>query len=268
MSFISNTTQKSTLSRPKALVLKGDGMGCDVETAHAFATAGFEVHLRHFNDLVEEKVSESELFPMYQCIALPSGDAYTDCFGVGKTLALRLKYELQWQLTPFAQKGGLVIGIGSGFHALIRMGVFGKDLSITSRPSGKVFQSWIKVIPSGQTCVWLKGLGLMDLPVRTMEGRLVIHPNRKNEVLVKMQRKGLNCLKYESNPLGSEESIAGLCDMTGRILGMIPHPESFLRWTSHPEWTMSPQRAHAPGPGLSLFENAYQEAMRVIAPQS
>jgi phosphoribosylformylglycinamidine (FGAM) synthase-like amidotransferase family enzyme len=256
----------TSVLRPKALVLKGDALSCDAETAHAFATAGFEVHLRHINDLVQEKISESELFPTYQCIALPSGASYTDCFGLGKALALRIKYELGWQLTPFAQKGGLVIGIGSGFHALIRLGVFGKDLSMTSAPNGKVFQSWLKVTPVGQTCVWLKGLGLMDLPVRTTEGRLVIHPNRKTEVLVKMQRKGLNCLRFESNPLQSEESIAGLCDVTGRILGLIPHPESFIRWTSHPEWTMSPQRAHAPGPGLSVFENAYQEALRAITP--
>lgn len=262
---MSTSAQANATNRPRALVLKGDGLNCDLETAHAFATAGFEVHLRHVNDLVEERVSDHDLFPFYQVIGIPGGGASSDCFGKCKALSLKLKYEMGWNLSQYAARGGLVIGIGAGFHALVRSGVFGKDLSLTSAPQGKTVQSWLKIIPQGQTCLWLKGLGVMELPVRTEEGRMVIHPSRKTEVLVKMQRKGLLCLKYDSNPIQSEESIAGLCDVTGRILGMMPHPESFIRWTSHPEWTMSPQRAHAPGLGLSLFENAYQEALRVLA---
>ncbi len=248
--------------RPKALVITGDGILCETETAQAFATAGFEVHLRHLNDLNRDQLKEVDLYPFYSVIAIPGGASVADDLGSGKLLALRIQHALGWSFTQFAARGGMVIGIGNGFQALIRMGIFGKDLSITHNPTGKTIQAWVKVAPVGQTCVWLKGLGVIDLPIRHDEGRLVIHPNRKTETLVRLQRRGMNCLKYEGNPTGSEEGIAGLCDTTGRILGIMAHPESFVRWTAHPEWTMTPSRANAPGQGLALFENAYQEAMR------
>jgi phosphoribosylformylglycinamidine synthase len=153
----------------------------------------------------------------------------------------------------------LVIGICNGFQALIKMGIFGKGVSITHNSQGKFINSWVKVTPSGTRCIWLKGLGTFDLPIRHGEGRLVIAANRRSETVDKMERQGMNCLRYEGNPNGSLDRLAGLCDPTGRIFGLMPHPEAFVRWTSYPEWTLQPARASTSGAGLSIFENAYSE---------
>lgn len=255
--------------RPRVLVLRAPGILSDHETAQAFATAGFEVHLRNLDDLIADGYKEEQLTAEYSALALPGGASTSDELGSGKLLALKITHQLGWTLTGFAARGGLVIGIGSGFHTLIRMGVFGKEISVTSSLNGKNTQIWVRVAPIGNASVWLKGLGVVDLPLRHSEARIVIHPNRKTETLVKLQRRGMHCLRYEGNAsVGSEEGIAALCDPSGRILGIMPHPESFIRWTAHPEWTLAPQRANSPGQGLALFENAYQESMRALQPEA
>lgn len=254
----------SDVVRPRVMVLRGPGILSENETAQAFATAGFEVHIRNLDDLINEGYREDQLANDYSVLALPGGASTADELGSGKLLALKIQHRLGWTLTYFASRGGMVIGIGSGFHTLIRLGVFGKEISVTSGTGGRQLQTWVKVAPIGTTCVWLKGLGVVDLPLRHSDARIVIHPNRRTEMLVKLQRRGMHCLKYEGNMIESESGIAGLCDTTGRILGLMLHPESFIRWTAHPEWTMAPQRANAPGQGLAFFENAYQESMRAF----
>lgn len=251
----------SHLSRPKALVLTGDGINCEQETAEAFRLAGFEAEIRHLNDVISSRLSLDELSLRYSTLALPGGFSFGDDLTSGKVLALKMKHQLNWNLNLYAERGGLVIGICNGFQALIRLEVFSKDVSITHNVQGKFINGWVRVAPLSGHCVWLKGLGAMDLPIRHGEGRLMIAPARKVEVLGKMERQGLGCLKYEGeSPNGSDEGLAGLCDVTGRILGMMPHPEAFVRWTSHPEWTFQPGRANSPGQGLMIFENAYREA--------
>lgn len=101
----------------------------------------------------------------------------------------------------------------------------------------------------------------MELPIRHGEGRVVLSRKNYQEALNKLERQQSNCLRYLENPNGSDEAIAGLCDITGRIFGLMPHPEGYVRWTAHPEWTIQPARAGAPGQGLTVFENAFQAAM-------
>jgi phosphoribosylformylglycinamidine synthase len=248
--------------KPNALVVTGDGINCETETAQAFRLAGFDAEIRHLNDLIRDRMSLDELSRKHQAIAFPGGFSFGDDLSSGKVLALKIQHGLGWDLNAYAARGGLVIGICNGFQALIRLGIFGKDLSITSNDSGKFINQWIKVTPSSQACVWLKGLGTIDLPIRHGEGRIVFGQTRKKEVVDKMERLGMTCLRYEGDPNGSESKLAGLCDATGRIFGLMPHPEAFVRWTAHPEWTLTPARATAPGQGLAIFENAYQEASR------
>lgn len=252
----------SSAHRPYALVITGDGINCEVETAQALRLAGFDAEIRHLNDLIAEKFSQDELSRRYGALALPGGFSFGDDLTSGKVLALKIQHGLGWDLSRFAERGGLVIGICNGFQALIRMGVFGRDVSITSNAQGKFVNTWVKVSPNGSKCAWLKGVGTMDLPIRHGEGRVVIASHRRAEVMGKMERQGMTCLRYETDPNGSDERLAGLCDPTGRIFGLMPHPEAFVRWTSHPEWTAAPARASAPGQGLVIFENAYQEALR------
>ena len=248
--------------KPRALVITGDGINCEHETAHAFRAAGFEAEIRHLNDLIAERFAQDQLSTRYAAVALPGGFSFGDDLTSGKVLSLKLSYGLGWDFAQFAARGGLVIGICNGFQALIRMGVFGKDISITQNSQGKFVNTWIKASPVGNRCVWLKGIGLLDLPMRHGEGRVVIASFRRKEVLVKMERHGMMCLRYEGDPNGSEERLAGICDPTGRIFGLMPHPEAFVRWTSHPEWTATPGRASSPGQGLAMFENAYREALQ------
>lgn len=248
--------------KPRVLVVTGDGINCEAETAHAFRLAKFDVDVRHLNDLILEKMSLDDLVANYAVFALPGGFSFGDDLTSGKVLALKIQHKLGWDLSAYAGRGGLVLGVCNGFQALIRMGIFGRDISITHNAQGKFVNHWVKVTPSGSRCVWLKGLGTMDLPIRHGEGRIVIASSRRSETLDKMERIGNTCLRYEGNPNGSEERLAGLCDTTGRIFGLMPHPEAFVRWTSHPDWNSQPARASAPGQGLSIFENAYQEATR------
>jgi phosphoribosylformylglycinamidine synthase len=246
---------------PRVLVLTGDGINCEVETAQAFRMVGFEAEIRHLNDLISDRMTLDELCKRYSTLALPGGFSFGDDLTSGKVLALKIQYKLGWDLFNYASRGGLVIGICNGFQALIRMGIFGRDVSITHNAQGKFLDAWIKVTPAGNRCVWLKGLGTVDLPVRHGEGRIILASSRRTETLDKMERLGTTCLKYEGNPNGSEERLAGLCDPTGRIFGLMPHPEAFVRWTAHPEWSAQPGRASSPGQGLAIFENAYQEAL-------
>jgi phosphoribosylformylglycinamidine synthase len=251
-----------TALRPRALVVTGDGINCEIETAQAFRLAGFDAEIKHINDLISERVLLDDLSGRYKALAFPGGFSFGDDLGSGKVLALKILHQLRWDLGTFAARGGLVIGICNGFQALIKMGAFGKDLSITHNTQGKFINQWIKTTPASNTCLWLKGVGTMELPMRHGEGRIVISGTRRSEVVQKMERQGMTCLRYEGDPNGSEGRLAGLCDPTGRIFGLMPHPEAFVRWTSHPEWTAQPARASAPGQGLQIFENAYQEVSR------
>jgi phosphoribosylformylglycinamidine synthase len=250
--------------KPKVLVLTGDGINCEQETAQAFALAGFEAEIRHLNDLIAERMKLDQLSMRYSALALAGGFSFGDDLTSGKVLALKLQHGLAWDLHAYTNRGGLVLGVCNGFQALIRMGVFGRDISITHNVQGKFNNSWVKVMPHGTKCVWLRGVGTLDLPIRHGEGRLVFASSRPAEVLGKMERFGMLCIRYEDTPNGSDQNLAGLCDASGRIFGLMPHPEAFVRWTAYPEWTTAPARASAPGQGLALFENAYQEAVRVL----
>lgn len=249
--------------KPKTLVLTGDGINCEVETAAAFKLAGFEPRIQHVNDLIASGFTQDQLCAEYKVLALPGGFSFGDDLSSGKVLALKIQHGLGWDLQSFAMRGGMVLGVCNGFQALIRLGIFGKDVSITHNENGKFIDTWVKVSPKGTKSVWLKGMGSIELPIRHGEGRLVFG-GRRAEVLDKMERSGMTCLRYEENLNGSEEALAGLCDLSGRILGLMPHPEAYVRWTSHPEWTLAPQRAGAPGQGMLLFENAFQEVSRAL----
>ena len=248
--------------KPRVLVMTGDGINCETETAQAFQMAGFDADIRHLNDLILDHLTLDQLSSRYAVLALPGGFSFGDDLTSGKVLALKIQHRLKWDLPAYANRGGMVIGICNGFQALVRMGTFGTDISITHNVQGKFINTWVKVTPSGSKCVWLKGLGTVDLPIRHGEGRLLIAPSRRSETFDKMERQGMTCLRYEGDPNGSEDRLAGLCDGTGRIFGLMPHPEAFVRWTAHPEWTAQPGRASAPGHGMAIFENAYIEAIR------
>lgn len=249
---------------PRALVMSGDSLGGARETALGFRLARFDVEIHPLEFLIRERLNLDQVSARYQAIAIPGGFSFGDHLGAGKVLSIKIRHGLLWNLTQFAQRGGLVLGIGNGFQALLRLGVFSRDVSITQNSSGLFLSEWARLNPVGSRCIWTRGMGSVDLPVRHSEGRILISSASKKEVWARMERLGMACLRYEYDLNGSEERIAGVCDSSGRIFGLMPHPENFLRWTQHPEWTLQPQRASSPGPGLVFFENAYQEALRSL----
>lgn len=242
----------------KVLILSGDGINCEQETAQAFHLVGFQPEIVHINDCIERRLTTQELGQNYSVLALPGGFSFGDDLTSGKILALKISHLLAWDLNAFAQHGGLVLGVCNGFQALIKLGVFGKSVSISSNIQGKFINDWVAVAPHGTRCIWLKGLGTVVIPARHGEGRIVFERSSANEARMKIERNSMDCLKYVNNPNGSEGDVAGLCDMTGRILGVMPHPEAFVRWSAHPNWTRQIARAGAPGEGLKIFENAFE----------
>ncbi len=262
-------------SRPRALVLSGDGLTGSEELAEAFLVSGFETEVRSLRSL-KDQVSTEDLISQYSVLALPGGHSFGDHLSAGRLLALKIQADLRWDLHRFALSRGLVLGVGNGFQALIRLGLFGRDLSITFNSAaartedstgdraGRSRSAWVKLAPTGNRCLWLKGMGTIELPMASNQGRLVFSPFRKKELLAKMTRLGMICLTYQLDPTGSEEAAAGLCDPSGRVFGLMPHPELFIRWTQHPEWAIAPGRANSPGQGIALFDNAYQEALKAL----
>jgi phosphoribosylformylglycinamidine synthase len=232
----------------KALVIFGDGINCERETAHALKLSGFRPEIVHLNDLIHKRLSVDALSQEYRAIAFPGGFSFGDDLSSGKVLALKIKHGLKWNLNQFAERGGVVIGICNGFQALIRMGVFGAGLSITQNEGGKFIDRWMSLKTESSPSVWLKGIDAIDLPIRHGEGRIVVRGSLKDAALNP-------CLKYDFDINGSAGQIAGLSDSTGRILGLMPHPEAFVRKNAHPDFEVTKNQTL----GLELFLNAYRE---------
>ncbi len=246
----------------KAMILAGPGIQGEQEMAAAFQAVSFVTEIHDLSDILASKFTFDQFCKRYAVLAFPGGYSIAGNCSSSQIMALKIRLQLKWDLSLFAQRGGMILGVGTGFKTLIKLNIFGADVSLTRNAQGNFFNEWVKVTPAGQRCLWLKGLGTLDLPVRHDEARLIFGATRRLETMDKMKRLGMLCLHYENKRFQSEENLAGLCDPTGRILGLIPHPESFIRWTSYPDWSFQPNRANTPGQGLSFFENAYQEASR------
>jgi len=235
----------------RALVLSSPGSRGETAFCHVLKQVGFDAENLDINTLIERKLDQEQLCLKYKVLVLPGGNTYSSVLGSGKVLALKLQHGLGWNLARFAERGGLVLGVGSGFQTLLHLKIFGDDYAFRINEDAVQQEKWIKVMPTGTRCVWLRGLGLIELPLNQLDTEFVIDPFAYVEAKGRLERLGLSCLKDESG-----ERIVGLCDQTGRIFGLLPHPEFFLSWTSMEDWFMNPTRAAAPGQGLAIFENA------------
>jgi len=239
----------------KALVLAGDGINCEQEMAFAARKAGFSVDITHINDLIHRKMTQDQLKKEYRALFLPGGFSFGDHLGSGRVLALKLNKGLRWNLQDFSDKGGVVLGVCNGFQALIAMGVFGKQVSITHNIQNKFLNRWamLKKSPLSKN-IFLKNVDEMYLPIRHGEGRLLFAPT----VSVFNSTDFNVSVQYQEDVNGSTEKVAGLTNPNGRIFGLMPHPEASIRKTQNPQWTSQPEKSHEDEIGFLFFKNAYE----------
>lgn len=218
-----------------------------------------------------------------RCLSYRGGFSFGDDVASGKILANRLRYRLGGQLQQFVRDGKLILGICNGFQVLAKMGMlpmlsgdFVQEVTLTFNDSGRFEDRWVCLrTEPGTRCIWLNGITDMELPVRHGEGKFV---PRDSDVLNRMKAEGLVALRYvrpdgapargefPANPNGSIEDIAGICDVTGRVFGLMPHPEGHICRMQHPRWTRERDAApDSPAIGLRVFENAVNYVRRYLA---
>jgi phosphoribosylformylglycinamidine synthase I len=250
---------------PRALVLRAPGTNCDHETVHAFERAGGLARRMHVRAVVERPAVLDDV----QILCLPGGFSYGDDIASGRIFALELRLRLGDALRRFHERGGLVLGICNGFQVLLQTGLLLTDpathaplATLAHNDSGRFIDRWVTLEVAGDACVFLRGLSTFELPIAHGEGRFVA---RSAADLARLDAAGQLVLRYagrsaadggpEGSPNGSQADVAGVCDPTGRILGLMPHPERFIDATQHPAWAgrLDP---NAPGAGLAIFTNA------------
>jgi phosphoribosylformylglycinamidine synthase len=247
---------------PKVLVLRAPGANCDGEAQFAFERAGAIAQRIHINRLRENP----KVLHQHQILMIPGGFSYGDDVGAGKILALQLAHFLGEELRKFRDKEKLILGVCNGFQVLIKAGLLVPadeegPLATLSFNSHGYQDRWLHVAVTSDRCPFLTGITSMHVPMAHGEGNFVC---RKEWILRGLEQAGQVVLKYVDehgrpggfpiNPNGSQGDVAGLCDATGRVLGLMPHPERHVLPTQHPRWTREGLKKE--GDGLKLFRNA------------
>ena len=255
------------MAKPKALVLRTAGTNCDEETCYAFELEGAAAERVHVNRLI----AEPKLLANYQVLALPGGFSYGDDISAGRILANQLVHHFAEAVRQFIEADKLVLGICNGFQVLVKAGILPgladgdghgmtQQATITYNDSGKFEDRWVYLQPGTDKCVFIDPGGTLYLPVAHGEGKVCF---TDDDTLQQVRSSGQAACRYVDgqgrfgdypvNPNGSTDHIAGLCDPTGRVLGLMPHPERFVHRTHHPRWT----RQDVPNPdGRTIFANA------------
>ncbi|WP_027714090.1 phosphoribosylformylglycinamidine synthase subunit PurQ [Desulfuromonas sp. TF] len=261
----------------RAMVIAGNGTNCEREVANACRLAGAEVvDIVHIAELLAGRARLDD----YHFLNLAGGFLDGDDLGSAKAGANRFLHapvagsdeHLADQLQRFVDEGKLIMGVCNGFQLMVKMGLLpglgreyrNQTTTLTFNDSGRFEDRWayLKVDPQSP-CIYTRGLSGIYLPVRHGEGKFVAS---SEEVLNEIESKSLSVLKYSDsdyavptmeyplNPNGSMNAIAGICDETGRLFGLMPHPEAYVHRTHHPRWTR--EELPEEGMGLLLFQNA------------
>jgi phosphoribosylformylglycinamidine synthase len=260
------------MAQPNVLVLSGYGINCEEETKFAFQEAGAAADIVHINDLLDGQKNLED----YQIVSFPGGFSYGDDTGSGNAFAHRVKNHLWEKVISFVQEDHLVIGICNGFQIMANLGLlpalegnYGhRQVALTYNASARYLVRWVdlEVKNAGP---WLRGMNKLSLPIAHGEGKFYAPAN----ILQELKENNCVALKYvagdmcayqslEPNPNGSLEDIAGITDPSGRLLGMMPHPERAIAFMHLPNWTWLREKikrggSEIPeeGPGLQIFKN-------------
>ena len=251
------------LSMVRTCILTGYGINADYELAEAFESSGAVAERVHVGDLIRDPTR----LDRYSIAAFPGGFSFGDHLGSGLALAHVVKQFLRPALEELIERGGLIIGICNGFQVLVKCGLLPNleggwrpEVSLIHNDSGVFEDSWVTVrFEPSSPCVWTEGLDTMDLPIRHGEGRFVAGNPEVRSIL---QEESLIALRYAGrNPNGSEMDAAGITDRTGRILGLMPHPEAAIYPEQHAMWTRERRKCDPESDsGLSIFRNGVQRA--------
>lgn len=267
---------------PKALVIRAPGTNCDAEMCRGFEMAGATPELVHINRLIDSPSRIDD----FDLIGFPGGFSYGDDIASGRVFAMKIREKLFAPLRDAARRGTPMIGACNGFQVLVQVGLLPgpgaegwsadatpeQTTALADNTSGRFIDRWVGVAtPSKSVCVWTQGLDtawanedgqtpdfadIMMLPVAHGEGRFQA---ASDSILDRLAANGQVALTYTDNFNGSARAIAGICDTSGRIFGLMPHPERFLDWTRHPYWTRLPAKLRSlPTPGLQMFRNAVE----------
>lgn len=271
------------MTAPRVLILRAPGTNCDAEAAHAFALAGGVVENWHVNRLLDEPRRLAE----FQIFCVPGGFSFGDDLSAGRIFGSKISHRLAEPLDEFRAAGKLILGVCNGFQVLLKTNLLaapdekGPTATLAFNDSGHFECRWVRLAVSPGNCVFLAGIEEIELPVAHAEGRFVA---RDAAVFAQMERAGRCVMRYRANaesvlptdvktsgsavgaipppavpypdnPNGAMGDVAGICDATGRVFGLMPHPERFVDATQHPRWTRGPKKS-GPGDGLRIFVNA------------
>jgi phosphoribosylformylglycinamidine synthase I len=249
------------MKKVKVLMLRAPGTNRDVDTRIAFEQCGAEVD----SALVTELFRREKKLAEYHVAVIPGGFTYGDDISAGRIMANEIRLRLGEDIQKFVADGRLVLGICNGFQVLVKTGILpgsnGKSdqpVTLTNNDSGRFECRWVYLkVNEKSPCVFTKGIKRMYVPIAHGEGKLVAAANiadKLNIVVQYVDEKGNTGAGYPYNPNGSINDIAGICDATGRIFGLMPHPEDFIRSTQHPRWTR--EKPQLSDYGLQVFQNA------------
>ncbi len=257
-------------NKVKALIITGVGLNCERETAAAFQSAGAESTLVHINDLLSGKADMGD----FHILAFIGGFSFGDHIGSGTVFANKIKFKLKQDLNRFIESGKLVIGICNGFQTLTRLGLapaldgkrFEQQAALAHNDSGVFRDDWVTMVANPESkCIFTKGISKIRMPIRHGEGKFIADP----AMIDRIEKENLVVLRYSGadgsaakgfpeNPNGSIHDIAGICDTTGRVFGLMPHPEAFLSPYNAPDWQLQKIENRLPewGEGKIIFDNA------------
>jgi phosphoribosylformylglycinamidine synthase I len=263
------------MKKVRAIVLRAAGINCDMETEYALELAGAAAERVHINRIINDK----SVLAKYQIAVFPGGFSYGDDVAAGKIMANQIVHHLYEPIRKFIEDGKLVLGICNGFQVLVKAGILpgmnsdnGRGaVSITYNDSGKFEDRWVYLAPQTERCIFIERGRQIYLPIAHGEGKVV---TTDKPTLEKLKSEEYIAFKYVNkngkegnypiNPNGSVDSIAGLIDTTGRVLGLMPHPERHIRLTQHPHWSRLYRTQDAEhktqdtryGDGMTIFTNA------------
>ncbi|AMV38869.1 phosphoribosylformylglycinamidine synthase I [Planctomyces sp. SH-PL62] len=253
------------MATPRVIVLRAPGTNCDEETAEAWNLAGASAESWHVGRLLEEP----RTLDLFQILTIPGGFSYGDDLGAGRILATHLARGLGDALRRFHDRGGLILGVCNGFQVLVRCGLLpGPDVAspatLAHNLSGRFESRWVTLLPRPGVSPFVSFSEPLDLPVAHGEGRFLLSDPKALDAL---DDAGRVVLKYAddrneptqdfpANPNGSSLAAAGVCDATGRIFGLMPHPERFVSPLHHPRWTRLGDKLGPEGHGLKVFRGA------------